>query len=253
MRKLLTFLVIIVVIMVAILCGPLGKTIFNSIVQEVDDKTINIISPSITFVTNGGSVVDSQKTNLIKEAPVTKREHFLFDGWYLDKDFKALAVFPLSVEYDTTLYAKWLKIYDEKKTNQAIVISGKQDYSSSKTLNVSPSGFDFEELAKKGYLLEITVSFDISYKKKYDVPLDIGYVGAPHYEVCLCGEDLKGAFKEDLTAPKSTTTKTISMCISADYYKNNTISLTFHSNNVQNVIYVENISATYRCGKDSSN
>ena len=252
MKKLLIALLLLCILPGTTACSSQASSAIGDAAQEIDDQTVNIIKPTVTFVTNGGSEVKSQKTNVVKEAPSTKREHYLFDGWYLDKDFKALAVFPLSVEYDTTLYAKWLKIYDERKSDQGLVISGKQGYSSLRSLDVSPMGFDLNALAEKNYLLKITVTYDISYSKKYDVLFDVGYAGAPHYEVYLMGEDLKGNFYEDVTAPKSERTETIVLCTAADYYNNNIISLSFHSNNVQNVIYVENITVTYSCGKDAA-
>lgn len=216
-------------------------------VGNIDDQTINVISPTVTFVTNGGSSVAPQSTKVIKKEPQTKREHYLFDGWYFDETFKSLAVFPLSVEYDTTLHAKWLKIYDTA-SKEDCSISAKSGYDSACTLNVSPPNFDLKALAERGLKLKITVSYDVHYRKKYDVLWDIGYAGAPHYEVYLLGEDSKGNWEEDVQAPKSSRTRNIVMTTNADYYHNNIIKLKFSTNNIQNIIYFSNITITYECG-----
>lgn len=226
-------------------CEKAGK-----VIKDVDDQTVNIIKPTVTFVTNGGSKVSAQTTSVVKTAPATTRENYLFDGWYLDKDFKSLAVFPLSVKYDTTLYAKWLKIHDTA-TCDAATISGKKDYSSAISYNVSPRGFELAALAERNMLLRITVTYDVKYKKAYNVPLDIGYAGAPKYEVYLLGDDLKGDYKENLTTSTAAKSRSIEICTTASYFENNIIELTFSTNNVQNLVLFSNIQITYECARQA--
>ena len=243
-KKALLFALLIFLVFAFLTCdNVVGKTI-----KEIDDQTVNVILPTVVFETNGGSEVSSQTTKVIKNAPKTTREHYLFDGWYLDSSFKTLVAFPLTVEYDTTLYAKWLKIYDTAKAND-ICISGKSGYPYSSSLDISPSKFELEALAKQNLKLKITVSYDVYYQKRYDVLWDIGYAGAPCYEVYLLGEDSKGTWDEDVKTPSSSQTRTISMCPNASYFQNNIIKLTFSTNNVQNAIYISNIVITYECGK----
>ncbi len=63
---------------------------------------------TVTFETNGGTAVETQKTGLISITPETEREGYIFEGWF---DNKALAgspvTFPYVVTADITLYAKW--------------------------------------------------------------------------------------------------------------------------------------------------
>ena len=71
---------------------------------------------TVKFETNGGSVIESQKINkndcVIKpESPV--KDGFVFDGWYLDKEFEEIYNFDTQVEKSFTLYAKWI---EEKET-----------------------------------------------------------------------------------------------------------------------------------------
>ena len=66
----------------------------------------------VEFSTNGGSSVDSVRTNKIKSAPQTTKENCEFEGWYESSDFRdAAVVFPFDVREDVTLYAKWLQKY----------------------------------------------------------------------------------------------------------------------------------------------
>ncbi len=66
----------------------------------------------VEFSTNGGSSVESMRTNKIKSAPQTTKENCEFEGWYESSDFRdAAVVFPFDVREDVTLYAKWLQKY----------------------------------------------------------------------------------------------------------------------------------------------
>ena len=65
----------------------------------------------VIFNTNGGSSLSNRTTRQITKSPVTKRENYRFDGWYYDKNFRTPVVFPLSVERNMTLYAKWVQTH----------------------------------------------------------------------------------------------------------------------------------------------
>lgn len=74
--------------------------------QKADEKC------TVNFETNGGSSVNSQE--VIKgssiEKPVTPiKAEYIFDGWYLDSGLtQPVDGFPLTINSNTTLYAKWL-------------------------------------------------------------------------------------------------------------------------------------------------
>ncbi len=218
----------------------------DNAVKDIDDRTVNIIPPTVTFETHGGTQVKDKVTTLIKTEPQTSKEKHLFLGWYLDEHYETVAVFPLSIKHDTILHAKWLKIEDSTKIEGG-KFSGKSDYASAIYCDVSPN-FDFDTLSQKGMSIEISVSYDIYYKKDYNIIGNIGYMGAPRYEVYLLGEDLKGVWEEDVSTPSSSQTKKLVMCTTASYFKDNNITLTFSTNNIQNYIKVENIVVNYRCG-----
>ena len=62
----------------------------------------------VDFSTNGGSSVESYRTNEIKDCPITSRPGYTFAGWYKKTDFSDFVLsFPLEIKEDTTLYARW--------------------------------------------------------------------------------------------------------------------------------------------------
>ena len=66
----------------------------------------------VDFSTNGGTSIESVRTDEIKELPYTEKQKCDFAGWYTTSDFKGDSViFPFSVKEDTTLYARWNQKY----------------------------------------------------------------------------------------------------------------------------------------------
>ena len=66
----------------------------------------------VTFSTNGGTAIESCRTDCIKEIPQTQKEECTFCGWYTTSSFSCVAVsFPFEVKENTTLYAKWQQMY----------------------------------------------------------------------------------------------------------------------------------------------
>ena len=206
-----------------------------------------VINHTVIFDTNGGSAVEKKKVDKITKAPVTTRDGYLFNGWFLDESFDNAAIFPLQVEDDMTLYARWLKIKDEA-TCAGCVIKWDSDLSSSATYYITPSGFDLEELQRKGCAsISIDVSYDVYYKKDYDVLWDIGYMGAPKYEVYIINSEGRGKMEEDIKATTSTRTGNIGITVRLSDLETNSFKLVFSTNNVQNKIYFKNIVVTYTC------
>ncbi len=65
-------------------------------------------TPTVTFITNGGSAVSPVQVENIAAEPQTERAHYRFDGWFTDASFSGERVtFPYAVTQDTSLYAKW--------------------------------------------------------------------------------------------------------------------------------------------------
>ena len=112
---------------------------------------------------------------------------------------------------------------------------------------ITPSGFDLDALETRNYKMNITVKYDVYYVKDYNVPFDIGYAGAPKYEVFITNSN--GLRESNINM--STSTKSVSRSItytsSITDIKNNTIKLTFSTDNIQNIIYFKNIKISYHC------
>lgn len=66
----------------------------------------------VKYSTNGGTTIESSRTDCIKEMPYTQKTDCTFCGWYTKSDFTGEAVsFPLEIKDDITLYAKWQQMY----------------------------------------------------------------------------------------------------------------------------------------------
>jgi len=77
-------------------------------------------SYKVNFETNGGTAVDkveATKGKTVTLADSTK-EGFVFDGWYLDSEFKQKASNPYEVTGNVTLYAKWAEKTESEKDDE---------------------------------------------------------------------------------------------------------------------------------------
>ena len=80
---------------------------------------------TVTYETNGGSRIDAQevKTGSVIVAPrnptISGR---YFAGWYTDTTYQTQVSFPLEVDHDMTLYARWTR--DKDKADKALAAQG---------------------------------------------------------------------------------------------------------------------------------
>ncbi len=61
----------------------------------------------VKFHVNGGSPLDSIKTSVLSESPMTKKNSYTLEGWYSDAALTKKVSFPFVVNSDISLYAKW--------------------------------------------------------------------------------------------------------------------------------------------------
>ena len=123
------------------------------------------------------------------------------------------------------------------------------DISPAVIYTITPAGFDMDELNVRGYVMNITVSYEVYYRKDYDVLWDIGYAGSPKYEVFLLTDELMGTAKENLSTSTSATKRTIGGNFRIIDLQNTRLTLTFSTDNIQNIIYFKNIIVEYHCFK----
>lgn len=222
--------------------------------EKVNDNDVNAsssISPkyTVSFSTNGGSNISPIQCSELLTEPVTARNGFLFDGWYLNSNYKTPALFPFKLESDTTLYAKWIRLEGIMYCKDSSIKFLDDVKNSHIIFKITPVDFDFLELSSKGYKIRIDVEYDCYYKKDYDVPFDIGYMGSPKYEVSIYNSDSIGQFKNDLSTKSTSQTRTISYSDHAVNYNNTIIYLEFSTDNIQNIIYFKNIVVKYTAYK----
>lgn len=219
---------------------------------ETKDENGNIINPienhTVRFETNGGSEVYSEEVKVLSSAPYTWKSGYLFDGWYMDEDFKNPAMFPLELKYDITLYAKWLNLTAVQRCTD-VALQMWTGYNSSATWYITPTQFDLETLAEKQYSMRITVDYNVYYKKDYDMWLDIGYAGSPKYEVYILDSAGRGKAQEDLPTTTSLKSKSITYTAKVANLIGEKLTLKFSTNNIQNIIYFKGITVTYECIK----
>ena len=80
----------------------------------------------VSFETNGGTKIDSIHTDKITECPQSQKEDASLVGWYTSSDFSSSQIdFPLELNHNTTLYAKWVQKYQVYfETNGGTEIAG---------------------------------------------------------------------------------------------------------------------------------
>ena len=65
---------------------------------------------TITFNTNGGSTIESQTLNYgdtLTQPTAPTKANYSFMGWYLNEELTQKANFPITIEDNITIYAKW--------------------------------------------------------------------------------------------------------------------------------------------------
>ena len=123
------------------------------------------------------------------------------------------------------------------------------DYDPSVSYYITPNGFEMEKLEERGYYMEIKVTYNVYYKKDYDVPWDIGYSGSPDYDISIRNSDYMGKSESDLSTSTSKVSRDFTLRASIADIKNQRWILSFSTNNSQNIIYFSDIVVTYRCYK----
>lgn len=86
--------------------------VFTCLILSLTACTKNVESFKVKFDTNGGSKVETEIVEEGKSAtkPVSpKKDGYIFDGWYTDKELTKEYDFKTEVGKDVTLYAKWVE------------------------------------------------------------------------------------------------------------------------------------------------
>ena len=214
-------------------------------------ETVSIIPHTVTFNTNGGTTIESKTVYKLEEAPLPRKDNYLFDGWYLDPQYQNLVVFPYEVNNDVTFYAKWVKIKDYIQCKKGSIKFFDKNYNSTLSYSITPNQFDYDRLAQLGYKgMTILIDYVVYYQKDYDVPFDIGYAGSPKYEIYILNSKLSYFEEKNLTTTTKSKHISYSYNIAFINLKDITYTLTFSTDNIQNIIYFDNIVVSYTVFKN---
>ena len=202
----------------------------------------------VNFVTNGGSEVSPCETSELCEAPRTEREGYVFCGWYLDSELKNTASYPLNVNKDLTLYAKWIKATDSLSLEDATVqFSVDNELNYKAEYAITPRELDLQALSALGYKVKIEVTYEVFYEKDYDVAFDLGYMGAPDYDVAIVDLYDDGEEWTNLKTELEPKTNSVSTVVSASKLADANIRLKLMTYNLQNVVHFKGIKVNYSC------
>ena len=260
MKKLVSFLVSLLTVCLSTFaffgCGDMPAAIFESSSLYASSQSSSKVPETsveephtVSFHENGGASVSSIRTSLLRQSPKTTKSDCVFDGWYLDRELTNRAAFPLEVNYDLTLYAKWLNLTEAKNLSSA-AIKNWTDYEHKVGWFISPSKLNLEALKEKGYRrLYITVYYDVYYEKDYEKPFDIGYMGSPKYEAYLQISEGYAKSLENLETTKQAASRSFSFYQAIEYFMGQRIYLVFSTDNIQNIVHFTNIRVEYECTK----
>ena len=250
-KRIIVLLLLLVLSFSIISCEMITGQTSNSGSKNDTTKIPLVTYYKVNFDTNGGSSIKTQEiaaNGKLSEPDEPRKTQYAFEGWYLDKQLTQSATFPLTVKGDITLYAGWLRVEQTATCADAkIKFWGKNDFAAA--YSITPSGFDFDKLNKLGYKFQIKVTYDVYYEKDYDVPLDIGYAGSPKYEAYILNSKGMGYGDSDLSTTKSSKTRTIEVVAKITDIQDEKWTLSFSTDNIQNLIYFENITVEYKCVK----
>lgn len=248
MKKKLIFLASILMITSFVSCSPTALNEENPNVKEeiiLNEQNDDYV---VTFETNGGTFVEAQRTNKLVSAPSTSKDNYYFDGWFLDRNLTNVVIYPMKIEDNITLYAKWVKIADKLNFENCEFKFMSCSYSSKALYDITPRAFNYNRLEELGYTsMNISVSYSVSYEKQYKFLWDIGYFGSPKYEVSISNDDCWGEFQKDIKTTGEYVTKYISINAGFDYCSHTPIVLKFSTNNIQNLVKVKDITVSYTC------
>lgn len=110
-----------------------------------------------------------------------------------------------------------------------------------------PSKLDLSAIAAQNYDIKIDVTYEVYYVKDFDVPFDIGYLGAPDHDALIVNAYDEGTSNKDLPTSTTATAESISLVTSAKNLLNNPYYLRLITYNLQNIVHFKNIKITFTC------
>lgn len=146
----------------------------------------------IDYNTNGGTPIETQyvsKYNTTIYPKMTKRNGYVFAGWYEDQYFTKVFDFSQPVNSDKTLFAKWVK--NNKLDTSALYLTEKNTYVVSTGINFVPStsiaaSYTFIATVEGEYEIYVSAAFN-EYKQYYNVGSHYIYNYCNYYKIYVNG------------------------------------------------------------------
>lgn len=251
MKKFISFLFAILLMFSLVSCGEqndfVDLTNSNKKAKQTTEKEDNYYT--INFETNSGTKINPIKikeNEYLNNIPETTRKDCIIENWYTDANFQNPIELPIRINSNLTLYAKWLMIFEIKSLKACIIDSWNNIDKA--TYIFKPELIQFDELLKKSYsTIEIKILFNVYYEQTFDAPLNIGYFGAPKFETYLKTTTGTLEFKEDIATTQSPKQYSLYYTGKITSIKDKPLSIEFSSNNIQNILYFDNITVTFQC------
>ena len=200
------------------------------------NHTVTLIVDNLS---NNKITVDDGDALVINSNP--QKENYMFKGWYTDSDCTVPYDFARPVTTSFNLYACFALKTKIINCQDIKIKALSSTYDNDKSFSLSLVGFDYDYLEKNGMGLQFKITYNVKYKKDYDVLFDIGYAGSPKYEISLINSSLRGYFEENLPTTTSGTEKHYTYNTTLNFSKDEQISLVFSTDNVQNIISFSDI------------
>ena len=200
------------------------------------NHTVTLIVDNLS---NNKITVDDGDVLVIDSNP--QKENYMFKGWYTDSDCTVPYDFSRPVTTSFNLYAGFALKTKIINCQDIKIKALSSTYDNDKSFGLSLVGFDYDYLEKNGMGLQFKITYNVKYKKDYDVLFDIGYAGSPKYEISLINSSLRGYFEENLPTTTSETEEYYTYNTALNFSKDEQISLVFSTDNVQNIISFSDI------------
>ena len=232
---------IVIIFMVLILLTCSGCFQSDGLGNNRDDlfKKNHTVSLCVESLSKKEITVDDGEALIVDYTPY--KNDYIFKGWYTDSSCTVPYDFSRPVTTSFNLYAGFvLKTKTIKCPNVTLKALSKL-YDNDQSFLISLVDFDYDYLEKNGMGLQFNIIYDVKYIKDYDVLWDIGYAGAPKYEISLINDYLEGYFEVNIPTKKNEERKVYTYNTALNFSRNKQVSLFFSTDNVQNIIKLSDI------------
>lgn len=237
-KRLLVILFCILILFVCTGCDLVDADGDSSEVDNLLKKNYNV-----TLIVDGSEsktiTIDDGKALTINYTP--RKDDYMFKGWYTDSACMVPYDFSRPVTTNFKLYAGFALKTKTINCHDIKIKSLSSTYDSYENMGLSLVGFDYDYLEKNNMGLQFRITYNVKYQKDYNMLFDIGYAGAPEYDLSLINSSYNGYSKDDLTTTATAVKKSYSFNTPTYFSKDKSVRLKFSTDNVQNIVIISDI------------